>query len=380
MKYRVAMAGGGTGGHLYPALAVADELTKRRKSCEVLFIGTKKGIESRLLPRNKYPLVTIRASALPRRPGWRQAKAIVNSLVGAVEAMSCLAKWKPHVVLGTGGYVSGPVLLAAKLLRLPMVIQEQNCIPGMTNRILCRWADQVHIAFSESRKHFPRKDNLVLSGNPIRASLLKGSRVAGLRKLRLSPGLFTVAVLGGSQGAHNLNVAAVQAMEALKNESGIQFLLLTGNQDYGWVRSKVKPMGARVSVRAFIMDMEAVYHCADLAVSRAGASTISELAAIGVPAVLVPYPYAAHGHQEANARAMEERGVARVLLESELNGPALAGIIRELVGSRSKLREMSITARSYARYEAAQTIADALENLAAARAERSGEREKCTEK
>jgi UDP-N-acetylglucosamine--N-acetylmuramyl-(pentapeptide) pyrophosphoryl-undecaprenol N-acetylglucosamine transferase len=367
MKYRVAMAGGGTGGHLYPALAIADELTKGRKSSEILFIGTKSGIESRLLPKSSYPLVTIHASGLPRRPGWRQLKAVFTAVVGAVEAMSCLMKWKPHVVLGTGGYVSGPVLAAAKLLGLPTVIQEQNCIPGMTNRALSKWAYQVHIAFAESRRYFPRKDNLVLTGNPIRASVLKGSRAAGLRKLRLSAGAFTVAILGGSQGAHRLNTAAIEAMEILKGVRGLQFVLLTGKHDFGWVRSRVKSLGVKAAVKGFVWNMEIVYHCADLAVSRAGASTISELAAVGVPAVLVPYPHAAHAHQEANARAVEERGAARVLLESELTGSALAGIIRELSRSRSKLSEMSINARNYARYDARERIAEALEGLAAAR-------------
>lgn len=367
MKYRVAMAGGGTGGHLYPALAIADELKKGRKSCEVMFIGTKSGIESRLLPKSSYPLVTIHASGLPRRPGWRQLKAAFTAVVGLVEAMTFLMKWKPHVVLGTGGYVSGPVLAAARLLGLPTIIQEQNCVPGMTNRILSRWAYQVHIAFAESRRYFPRKDNLILSGNPVRASLLKGSRAAGLRKLRLSPDAFTVAVLGGSQGAHRLNTAVVEALEKLRGVPRMQFVLLTGKHDFGWVRSKVRSLGVKAAVKGFVWNMEIVYHCADLAVSRAGASTISELAAVGVPAVLVPYPHAAHAHQEANAKAMEERGAARVLLESELTGPVLAGVIRELSRSKSKLSEMSINARKYARYEAREKIAEALESLAAAR-------------
>jgi UDP-N-acetylglucosamine--N-acetylmuramyl-(pentapeptide) pyrophosphoryl-undecaprenol N-acetylglucosamine transferase len=362
------MAGGGTGGHLYPALALADELTKRRKSCEVLFIGTKRGIEAKMLPKSKYPLKTIHASGLPRRPGLGQAKAIAVALAGAVQAASCLMKWRPHVVLGTGGYVSGPVLMAAKLLRLPMVIQEQNCIPGKTNRLLSRWADQVHIAYSESRRYFKRKDNIVLSGNPVRASLLKGSRAAGLRKLRLASDGFTVLVLGGSQGAHKLNEAAVEAVEILKRESNIQFILLTGRKDYGWVKNRIKSLRTRAAVRGFMWNMEIVYHCADLAVSRAGASTISELLAVGVPALLVPYPHAAHDHQEANAKAIAEKGAAKFLPESELTGAKLAAAIRELARSKRKLKEMSINARNCARYGAREKIADALENLAATRA------------
>lgn len=368
MKYKVAMAGGGTGGHLYPALALADELTKKRKSCEVMFIGTKKGIESRMLPKSGYPLATIHASGLPRRPGLRQAKALALALAGAFEAGACLMKWRPHVVLGTGGYVSGPVLMAAKMLRLPVVIQEQNCIPGVTNRFLSRWADQVHIAYSESRRYFRRKDNLVLSGNPIRASLLKGSRTAGLRKLRLSTDGFTVLVLGGSQGAHRLNEAAVEAAEILKDEEKIQFILLTGNSDYEWVKSKMRSIRARYAVRAYMWDMEMVYHCSDLAVSRAGASTISELLAVGVPSILVPYPHAARGHQEANAKAIVEKGAARIMPEKELTGAALAAALRELFRSKRALKELSVNARSCARYGAREQIADALEGLAAARA------------
>jgi UDP-N-acetylglucosamine--N-acetylmuramyl-(pentapeptide) pyrophosphoryl-undecaprenol N-acetylglucosamine transferase len=367
-KYRVAISGGGTGGHFYPALALADELRRRRRSCDILFIGTKKGIEARLLPRSRYPLATIHACGLPRRPGFRQVKAIALALAGGLEAVSCLMKYKPHVVLGTGGYVSGPVLLAAKLLRLPCVVQEQNCVPGMTNRLLCRWVEQVHIAFSESRKYFPRKDNLFLTGNPIRASLLKGNRALGLRKLRLSDDLFTIAFLGGSQGAHSLNTAALEAVEMLKDEAGIQFIMLTGKTDYSWVKSKVRSLRVRASVRGFVWNMESIYHCADLAVSRAGASTISELVAVGVPSVLVPYPHAAHGHQEANARALEDKGAARMILDSDLSGEKLAALIRDLVRSKGTLRGMSINARQYARYEARETIAKAIEELAAGRA------------
>lgn len=367
-RYRVAISGGGTGGHFYPALALADELRRQRKSCDILFIGTKKGIEARLLPRSRYPLATIHACGMPRKPGLRQVKAIVLALVGGLQAMSSLVKYKPHVVLGTGGYVSGPVLIAAKLLRLPCVVQEQNCVPGMANRLLCRWVEQVHIAFSESRKYFPRKDNLFLTGNPVRASLLRGSRVSGLRKLRLSKNLFTVAFLGGSQGAHSLNKAAIEAVEILKGDGGLQFLMLTGRDDYSWMKSKVRSLRVKASVRGFVWNMEAVYHCADLAVSRAGASTISELAAVGVPAVLVPYPHAAYGHQEANARAMEEKGAARVILDSELSGETLAALIRDLIRSKGALRTMSINARQYARYGAREKIAHAIEELAAARA------------
>jgi len=368
MKYRVAIAGGGTGGHLYPALAVADELARKRRTCDVLFIGTKQGIEARMVPRKRYPLVTVAASGMPRSVGPLQAAAALKAAAGTAQALSHLAKWKPHVVLGTGGYVSGPVLLAAKMLRVPIVIQEQNCVPGMTNRLLSRWADQVHISFSDSRKYFPRKDNLVLSGNPIRPSILRGSRSAGLRRLKLSDGAFTVLVLGGSQGAHSLNVAAVEAMEILKNERDLQFILVTGKQDYSWVRSRLKSVPLRAAVRGFVWSMETVYHCADLAVSRAGASTISELVAVGVPSVFVPYPHAAHAHQVANARAVEARGAGIMLPEKELGGASLAGIIREMARSRDKLREMSINARKFARYDAREKIAEAVEMLAAARA------------
>jgi UDP-N-acetylglucosamine--N-acetylmuramyl-(pentapeptide) pyrophosphoryl-undecaprenol N-acetylglucosamine transferase len=238
----------------------------------------------------------------------------------------------------------------------------------MTNRLLGRWVEQVHIAFAESRKYFPRKDNLFLTGNPIRASLLRGSKTAGLRKLRLSEGSFTIAFLGGSQGAHSLNQAAVEAMEILKGEEKFQFIVLTGKADFSWVKSQVRPLRVKAAVRGFVWNMEAIYHSADLAVSRAGASTISELAAVGVPAVLVPYPHAAHGHQAANARAMEDKGAARVILDSELSGERLAALIRELAYTKGMLRGMSINARHYARYDAREKIAKAVEELAAGRA------------
>jgi UDP-N-acetylglucosamine--N-acetylmuramyl-(pentapeptide) pyrophosphoryl-undecaprenol N-acetylglucosamine transferase len=271
---------------------------------------------------------------------------------------------KPDVVLGTGGYVSGPVALAAVLLGRKLVLQEQNSVPGLTNRLLARIADEVHLSFTESRAFFARKDNLRITGNPVRAFILGGDREAALQHFGLQDGRPTVFVFGGSRGAKKINEAALDAMRRLKGRVDVQFILQTGREDFDSAQQVVSAEGLPARVLPFLREIHLAYAAADLLVCRSGAMTLAEIAACGTPAILVPYPFAAHNHQEINAINLVERGAATLLLDQDLSGERLAKEIAHLLADRQLLRRMSAHARTFARLDAAERLVRSLEALA----------------
>jgi UDP-N-acetylglucosamine--N-acetylmuramyl-(pentapeptide) pyrophosphoryl-undecaprenol N-acetylglucosamine transferase len=360
---RILMAGGGTGGHLYPAIAVAQELAGRPKSPEILFVVGRKGMEREIVAQYGFNLVRISAKGMPRKAGIRLVGFAAATLVSVFEVLFLLLRWRPDVILGTGGYVSGPVLTLGWLLRIPCVVQEQNSVPGLTNRFLSRFAAEVHLTFAESRKYFRRKDNLKLTGNPVRKELLKCDRDSAMQKLGLRPERMTVLVMGGSTGAHSINLAAIGALNKLFHRKDLQFILQTGKQDFQWVRQSVEPFGDRVVVMSYIVSVGEVYCCTDLMVCRAGAMTISEVAACGIPAIFVPYPHAIYDHQVQNARNLVDRGAAEMILDRELNADILAATVGRLTSDESRLKRMSISARSFARLDTAERIAKSLVDI-----------------
>ena len=360
---RILMAGGGTGGHLYPAIAVAQELAGRPKGPDILFVVGRKGMEREIVAQYGFKLVRISAKGMPRKAGIRLVGFAAATFVSLFEVLALLLRWRPDVILGTGGYVSGPVLTLGWLLRIPCVVQEQNSVPGLTNRFLSRFANEVHLTFAESRKYFKRKDNLKLTGNPVRRELLKCDRDSAVQKLGLNSERMTVLVMGGSTGAHSINLAAIGALNKLFHRKDLQFILQTGKQDFEWVRQSVEPFGDRIVVMPYIVSVGEVYCCADLMVCRAGAMTISEVAACGIPAIFVPYPYAIYDHQVQNARNLVDRGAAEMILDRELNADILAATIGRLTSDESRLKRMSISARSFARLDTAERIAKSLVDI-----------------
>ncbi len=369
---RILMAGGGTGGHVYPAIAVAQELAKKGNGPEILFVGSRKGMERKIVEQYGFKFAPISARGMPRRPGPAFVVFAGATVVSAFEMLFLIVRWKPHVILGTGGFVSGPVILLGWLLKIPCVIQEQNSIPGLTNRLLSNLASEVHLTFAESRKYFRRKDRLKLTGNPIRKELLKCDREASLEKLGLSSGRKTVLVMGGSRGAHSLNIAAIGAINKLAQRRDLQFILQTGTQDFEWVEQSVRPFGDRVRALSYISSVGEVYCCSDIIVCRAGASTVAEVAACGIPAVFVPYPHAIYDHQVQNARNLVDRGAAEMILDRELNADILAATIARLASDESRLKRMAISARSFARLDTAEKIARSLVELGRSKQRKNG--------
>ncbi len=361
---KVLIAGGGTGGHVYPGIAVAEELARHRKDADILFVGTRRGLEAQVVPEAGFRIRYTSSRGLPRRAWWRWPAAVVANVAGFVQALAILRQEKPDVVLGTGGYVSGPVILAAWMMRRPVVLQEQNSVPGLANRWLAQIADEVHLSFVEARSYFRRKDHLKVTGNPIRSHILSGDRATALQEFGLTPGQPTVFVFGGSRGAHRINEAALDAMRRLKGRVNVQFILQTGREDHDWARAIVEQEQLPAKVLPFLRRIHQAYAAADLVVCRSGAMTLAEIAACGTPAILVPYPHAAHGHQVVNAGNLVDRGAAAMVLDQELNGERLAREIAHWLSDRQALSRMSANARTFARPDAAERIVRSLERWA----------------
>lgn len=356
---KFVFAGGGTGGHLYPAIALAQELQRRLPTAAVHFVGTARGIEARVIPQHGFPLHLIAVR------GARRSSAPANLLLPFVLAFSLLQslilliRLRPAAVIGTGGYVSGPVLLTAALLGLPTIIQEQNSRPGVTTRMLARIASRVHISFDVSRRWF-RGRRLWLSGNPVRAFDPSISPAQARTRFGLSPQRMTLLVFGGSQGAQALNAAVLGSLSELFARVDLQVLWSTGKGDFAHISKAVEPFGERVRVLPFIDDMEGAYRAADLAVTRSGALTLAELTLCGLPAVLVPFPYAAANHQEANARALEACGAALVILQKSLTPNVLTETVGALLCDAHRRARMSEAAKKAAFPHAARDIVDSI--------------------
>lgn len=349
---RWVIAGGGTGGHLFPAMAIAEAFLEREEGNEILFVGTERGIEKRVLGTGRYPLRTI--SAMPIRGkslGWKLKSFWV--LPRAIsESYAILKQYRPEMVIGVGGYASGPVLFAAALLGLPRAIHEQNIIPGATNQLLKWWVHRIFVSFEETKRYFPERKTIV-TGNPIRKEMIS------LDSLRGKEQRFTLLIFGGSAGAHRINVAMVEALESLERlKPFIKIIHQTGKEDLEFVERSYRERGYDAEVIPFIKEMALAYQQADLVISRAGASTLAELAVCGKAAILIPYPYSAHQHQLIHAQRFVEKGAALMIRDEWLNGSTLSQAILQLYEHPEEREKMEASIRSFGRPKAAQEIVD----------------------
>ncbi len=363
---RVLIAGGGTGGHLFPGIAVAQELRRRDPANAVRFVSRGSEFERAALARADFPLTAITVEGLKGRGLWNQLRALVNLPRGVLQSAGVLRGFRPDLVIGLGSYAAGPVVLAAWTMRLPIALCEQNTLPGITNRLLARFADRIFTSFECTAGGFdPAKT--VRTGNPLRQELLASGRPADGRRTDA----FTVLVLGGSQGAHRLNTATVEALERLGGLKGFAFIHQTGTADEGAVAEAYRRVGARARVQAFFHDMAEVYAAADLVVCRAGATTVAEITALGKAALYVPFPFAADDHQRLNAGEMVAAGAAEMVDEAALSGEVLAERIHYYAGRPELLRRMAERAAALGRPDAAARIVDECGRLVAGRAKRA---------
>ncbi len=354
---RVVIAGGGTGGHISPGLAIAEALLERVPDATVLFVGGS-GMETTLVPAAGWSFAQVASRPLPRGLSLRGLWALSVVGVGSVQALALLARFHPHVVVSTGGYAAAPVGGAAAVLRIPLIVQEQNAIPGFTNRILGRWARQVSVPHASAALAFPGK--AVVTGVPIRKRALAGDRDRALARFGLVPYRPTVLVLGGSQGARSLNTAVVEMVLHRGADMRYQVLHQAGADHVEWVHAQLEVRrreGLHYVVVPFIEAINDAYACADLVLCRAGAATLAELTANGCPGVVVPYPYAAGGHQEPNAQLLEAAGAAIVLRDADLTGDRLGKVLDEVLTDPTRIRAMAVASRRLGRPEAAGAVA-----------------------
>jgi UDP-N-acetylglucosamine--N-acetylmuramyl-(pentapeptide) pyrophosphoryl-undecaprenol N-acetylglucosamine transferase len=355
MDKRIVIMAGGTGGHVFPALAVAQELIE--KGWQVSWLGTQKGLEGRVIPEQGIEIDWLSVAGV-RGKGWLSKITAVLLLVKAcIQAAKILRKRKPDIVLGMGGFVAGPGGLMAKLLGIPLIIHEQNRVPGTTNRLLARMANQVLEAFPDS---FSKKFNAKFTGNPLRKQFVippsppfsKGGLASPFEK-EGSRGI-NILVVGGSQGAQVLNEVVPDALAALANGNSVQIKHQTGTAMREQIDSRYKELGVKAEVNAFIENMVSAYQWADLIICRSGAMTVSEVAAAGVPAIFIPLPNAIDDHQTANARYLTDAGAGLILMQKDLNAATLVEHITKVI---KQLDVMSKTAKQYARLDATEIVA-----------------------
>ncbi|HET7786227.1 MAG TPA: undecaprenyldiphospho-muramoylpentapeptide beta-N-acetylglucosaminyltransferase [Myxococcales bacterium] len=368
---RLLVAGGGTGGHLFPGIALGEEVKTRHPRNDVLFVGSARGIEAREVPRAGYPLEIIDVGPIKRMGVLGMLRGIFRVPRALGQSMRILRRFDPDVVVGVGGYSSGPVVMAAWMMRIPTAVQEQNALPGFTNRTLGKFVDAVFTAFPEAQSSFPRRKTYLL-GNPIRRAFLDNYLHTKAATDRLS-----IFVTGGSQGAHALNLRVAEAMERLAPALGPRLELLhqTGVKDQAEIAARYQKLaghGLMARAVAFIDDMPRAYAGADLLVCRAGATTIAELTVCKKPAILVPFPFAADDHQTVNAHSMVQAGAALLIPEAELSAEKLAAELRELEADRPRLQRMARASGVLGRPEAAREIADVCVSLCSRRLVREG--------
>jgi UDP-N-acetylglucosamine--N-acetylmuramyl-(pentapeptide) pyrophosphoryl-undecaprenol N-acetylglucosamine transferase len=350
---RIVIVGGGTGGHLYPGIAVAQELKRLDPSAAIMFIGSRGGGEREIVRREGFAFCEITASGLKRRKLQEQVVSLVHLVIGSLQALRVLRQVRPHVVLGLGSYVAGPVMLAAWGLRIPRVVQEQNVIPGVTNRVLGRIVDRVAVSFAQSLSYFPA-GKAVLTGNPVRPAL----REVGSHPPEPN-GRFHILVFGGSQGAHRLNMAMLEALPELADVTPALWVVhQTGRDDCAALQKAFSDAGFPGMVHSYIQDMADAYRSAHLVICRAGATTVAELTVTGKPSILVPFPYAVDDHQHRNARVLLEAGAARVLLDRELSGALLAEQIRYYLHHPGEVAQMAERSRALGKPDAAARVAE----------------------
>lgn len=358
------IAGGGTGGHIFPGIAIADAVERIAPGVEVFFMGRRGSIEERVVAATGRAFHAVPAAGLARGV---EARNVVMPFVvagGYAKSLVVLSRRRPAAAVGTGGFISVPPILAARTLGVPVVLQEQNSWPGLATRLLSRVASEVHVSFEDTRRLLPRARSVVLSGNPVRAGLAAVGRDEARRALGFAGAGRVVFAVGGSRGARRINEALIAAMGDFAR-AGYGLIAQTGRDDAARVREAAEVASVHAVVEPFFDDVGAAYAASDLVVCRAGATTLAEIALVGRPAILVPYPHATESHQMKNAQAFERAGAAAVIRDEALTGEALAAEVRTLLDDSSRLAAMADAARGLARPDAADRVARATLALAA---------------
>ena len=355
----VVIAGGGTGGHLFPGIAMAQEFLGRNPNNRILFVGTGKPFELSILSKTGFKHQRITAEGIKGQSLRERLLSILKIPKGIFESFLILKRFKPDIVIGVGGYAAGPLVVAAKLLCIKIVLHEQNILPGMTNRMLFRFAHRIYVSFNGT-KAGASMDKISFTGNPVRKEILKCAKKQNHAPVSdVGAGkVFSVLVIGGSQGAHSINMAILEAMEHIENKDRFFVVHQTGIQDETRVKGTYANEAISGEVQPFFNDMDRRYKDADLIICRAGATTVAEITAMGKGVIFIPFPYAADNHQALNARSLEKSGAAELILEKDLSGKILAERINFYASHREALHQMALRAKQLGRPDAAADIVD----------------------
>lgn len=362
---KIIVSGGGTGGHIYPALAIAEGLKKLYKDIDILYIGTENSLEAELVPKSGFKFKTIRVKSLPRKISMKLFVSIKELLLGIQDAKRIIKEFEPDIVIGTGGYVSGPIVYAAKKRNIPAIIHEQNAYPGITNKILSRYVDKVLVTFEDSKKYFKYPDRIVNTGNPIREQILTVDKEQAYENLGVKKDQPFVLCFGGSGGQKSLNDTFYNIIKS--NKLDAQLIHVTGKRHYEDFIQQLKRGGItipeNIKVLPYLHNMPEALNISDLIVTSAGAITLSEISAVGIPAILIPKSYTAENHQEYNARSFEKNGAAVVILESDLKWDRLLNEMDNLLKNRDKLKIMSNHSKKMGKYDSTRLILKEIDKL-----------------
>ena len=353
---RVIMTGGGTGGHVYPAIAIAEKIQEKYPDSEILFIGTERGMEHKIVPQNGYEIRFITISGFDRKHMLKNAKTAVNLVKGTLQSRAILKEFRPDVVIGTGGYVCAPVVRTAAKMGILTFIHEQNAYPGMTNKLLEKYADRVFLAFPEAAKYFKKKEKLIITGNPVRKAFREANKETARTLLSIPQDAFVVLAFGGSLGAGRINKAALPLLEFAAGQKGLCMVLATGSYYYRKMTEKAQEKhldhADNIRILEYIDDMPNYLAAADLVISRAGALTVSEIAAGGKPAILIPSPNVTGNHQFYNAKSIADKGAAVLIEEPDLTDESLISSVLSLMNDREKLGAMAKASKAAAAKDA----------------------------
>jgi len=365
---KVILSGGGTGGHIYPALAIAGELKERLPEVQLLYVGTPAGMESRIVPEAGLAYASLDVSGIDRTSMLKASKSIVKFPNSFFQARNIIKDFEPDIIVGTGGYVSFPIVLAGTFMGIKTIIHEQNAYPGLANRNLAKRVDRVLLTFPEASQYLD-SENIKITGLPVRKQMMHTDKQQSRQSLGLDQNLFTILAFGGSLGAKTINNALLDFIDRSRGEK-LQIIWITGEAAYEEIQEKLtekydlKTIRPQITLLPYMNNMEQAMGAADLAVCRAGASTVSELEVIGLPAILVPFPFAANNHQEKNARALVDKNAAYLVIDEFFDGTELHKKIQEIQKQPEKLRIMGQNMLKEAKPNALKEIADEILKLA----------------
>lgn len=368
---KVIIAAAQTGGHINPGIAIANKIKKENKNAEIIFIGTNRGLENDLVPRAGYELKTIEAYGINRKLSFGNIKNMIKTIKGLNEAKKIVKKFKPDIVIGTGGFICGPVLMAAKKYKIPTILHESNAFPGVAVKLLSKKVDTILVGFEDAKKRLPNAKRVVITGTPTKinkVNLSKEQKEKIIDTLKLNKELPIVLVFGGSQGAKSINSALIEIIKNKTNKN-YQIIWASGPKQYDVIENKLKEMNLKINnlqnikILPYIYNMEEMMNLADIIISRSGAMTITEIAITGKPAIFVPFPFATENHQEYNARVLADVGAAKIILDKDLNADTLSKTLNEMLKDKNDLLKMGQNASKVAINNVEQKIYEEIKKL-----------------